>query len=65
MDSRNQRDGIPLGFGMALAENSEAMEVFSRLSEDQKNVIINGTQNIHSKQEMREYVSRLTGGMQG
>ena len=65
MNGGNLRDGIPLGFGMALAENSDAMEVFSRLSDDQKNVIINGTQNIHSKQEMREYVSRLTGSLQG
>lgn len=50
---------LPLGFGLALAQNTEAMEKFSNLSEAQKQEIINGTHAITSKSEMREYVSKI------
>ncbi|HBT64063.1 MAG TPA: hypothetical protein DEB10_05310 [Ruminococcaceae bacterium] len=51
--------GIPMGFGMALAQNAKAMDYFSSLSEDQRKSIIDGVQNVRSKQEMREYVNNM------
>jgi hypothetical protein len=54
--------GIPLGFGMALAQNYEAMSYFSALDEQQKQSIIEGTHGVRSKSEMRQYVSNLTNG---
>ena len=39
-----------MGLGMALAQNTEAMAYF----------VIDGTHDIHSKQEMRAYVERLS-----
>lgn len=51
--------GIPMGFGMALAQNSKAMDYFSSLPESQRKSIIDGTHNISSKQEMRAYVSNM------
>ena len=52
-------DGIPLGFGMLLAQNAEAMDRFSALSDEQKQLIIDGAAKVNSKQEMREYVNQI------
>lgn len=51
---------IPLGFHMALMQNPEALRYYSNLPEAQKQVIINGTHAIQSKEEMRRYVHNLT-----
>ena len=53
---------IPTGFGMALAQNSMAMSRFSNLSEPEKQVLIDGTHSISSKQEMRAYVDKIVQG---
>lgn len=52
---------LPLGFGMALAMNPEAMQKFAALSESRKQEIINGTHSVTSKEEMRRYVDRVLG----
>jgi hypothetical protein len=54
--------GIPLGFGMALAQNSEAMNYFASLNEQSKQDVINNCHGVQSKSEMRQYVSSLTEG---
>lgn len=51
--------GMPLGFGMALAQNPAAMQAFSSLPQSQKQEVIQGTHQIHSKQEMAAYVNQL------
>ncbi len=50
---------LPVGFGMALAQRPEAMEKFVSLSDDKKQEIINGTHQVSSKQEMRQYVDKI------
>lgn len=55
-----KHDEMPMGFSMALAQNPEAMQKFSMLSEDKKKQIIDGTHSVKSKQEMHEYVNRIT-----
>ena len=50
---------LPLGFAMSLAQNSDAMEYFSHLTEEEKQSIIEHTHQIQSKQEMRDYVNQL------
>lgn len=55
-------DGIPLGFGMLLAQNAEAMDHFSTLSDEQKQSIIDGAAKVNSKKEMREYVNQIGNG---
>jgi len=52
-------DGIPLGLGMALAQNIRAMEIFSNLGEAERQGIIDRTHGIGSKEEMREFVDNL------
>ena len=54
-----KRDEMPMGLSMALAQNPEAMQKFTMLSEDKKKQIIDGTHSIRSKQEMHEYVNKL------
>lgn len=53
-------DEIPLGLGMALAQNMDAMRVFSSLSESSRQNVIDRSRQVNSKQEMEHLVSRLT-----
>lgn len=52
-------DDIPLGFGMALAQNSEAMSRFSAMTDEQRRRLIEGTHSVRSKKEMKAYVDRI------
>ncbi len=52
-------DDLPLGFGMAPAQNTRAMEYFSALPEQKKQEIIAHTHQIRSKNEMHAYVQDL------
>ena len=60
----NKKD-LPLGFGMALAQNEPAMKRFEALSEAQKNDVINRTHKINSKYEMQCLVNSLSEGTLG
>ena len=50
---------LPLGFGMALAQNEAAMKRFESLSETEKQAVLAKTHSVHSKQEMRQLVDGL------
>ena len=50
---------LPLGFGMALAQNESAMARFEALSESEKEAVIQKTHNVTSKAEMRSLVNSL------
>lgn len=50
---------LPTGFGAALMQNPTAREAFIQLPEAAQLEIINGTQSIRSKEEMRKYVSAI------
>ncbi len=52
---------VPLGFGMALAQNPDAMDVFSALTEPQRRQVLDKSRRIRSKAEMRSYVDSLVG----
>jgi len=51
--------GMPLGLGMALAQNLEAMNYFSSLPKQKQQEIISHTHQIQSKSEMQSYVESL------
>ncbi len=51
---------LPLGFGMALAQNEAAMHRFESLSEAEKQAVLRHAHKIHSKAEMRQLVSGLS-----
>ena len=48
--------GMPMGLGMALAEDLDAMNYFSSLSPEQQHRVMEHTHDIHSKEEMQAYV---------
>jgi uncharacterized protein YdeI (YjbR/CyaY-like superfamily) len=60
---KNMVDGpeMPLGLGMALAQNREAMDRFAALSPGQQQSFLLKTRAIHSKEEMQALVQTLLG----
>ena len=50
---------LPLGLGMALAQNEAAMKRFEALSEAEKQALIERTHTVSSKSEMRRLVDSL------
>ena len=50
---------MPLGLGLALAQNIKAMNRFADLSPQQQQQMINQTHQIHSKQEMKAFVQQF------
>ncbi len=51
---------VPLGLGMALAQNVDAMRVFGGLKPSQQQYIIEKTRSISSKKEMQSFVDGLS-----
>lgn len=52
---------LPLGLGMALAQNEAAMQKFESMSDSQKQSVISAASNVNSKREMQQLVSNLSG----
>ncbi len=50
---------VPIGFGMALAVNEPAMNAYSKMTEAQKQEIINKAHNVRSEREMHDLVNSL------
>lgn len=61
MDDKNlvNGTGIPIGLGMALAQNQDAMTYYSSLEDEKKKEIIEHTHQISSKNEMQDFVSHI------
>ena len=53
---------IPIGFGLALAQNTAAMNRYAHLSEPQKQDILNKAHNVRSEKEMHDLVNSLANG---
>ncbi len=54
-------DEVPLGFGMALAQNAKALEAFGNMDERQKQRVLYDARHVHSKEEMQNVVDRIGG----
>lgn len=50
---------VPMGFGMALAMNFNAMNAYSALSEEEKKAILDKAHNAQSEEEMHQLVNSL------
>lgn len=50
---------VPLGFGMALAMNANAMNAYSGMTEMQKQAILDRAHQARSQQEMHEIVNSI------
>ena len=53
---------LPLGLGMAFMQNLSAFDAFSRLTEYEKREFINGAHDVRTREEMRDYVLKLSDG---
>ena len=53
---------VPIGFGMALAQNTAAMNCYSRLPQEKKQEILNRAHNVRSEMEMYTLVANLANG---
>lgn len=62
MDIFNPLVDLPMGLGMALTQDLDAMEHFAALSPDAQRRIIDQTHSIDSKSEMRAFVRRIAAG---
>ena len=52
---------VPIGFGMALAQNYDAMSAYAAMPDDQKQVILNKAHNARSEREMHQLVAGIAG----
>ena len=50
---------VPIGFGMALAMNPNAMNAYSAMTEAQKQAILHKAHHASSEQEMRQIVNSI------
>ena len=51
---------VPIGFGMALAMNPQALNAYSAMSEEQKQQILNKAHNARSEKEMHDIVNSMS-----
>lgn len=51
---------VPIGFGMALAQNEEAMNAFAMMTREEKQAIWNKAHHARSEQEMDQIVAGIT-----
>ena len=50
---------VPIGFGMALAMNPSALNAYSAMTEEQKQVVLNKAHNARSEKEMHRIVHSI------
>lgn len=50
---------VPIGFGMALAQNEKAVNAYAMLTKEQKQAILQKAHNARSEKEMRQIVSSI------
>lgn len=53
---------LPLGFGMALAQNEAAMKQFESLSDSEKQAVLQQARGVNSKREMQQLVAGIVNG---
>lgn len=54
-----QGGDLPIGFGLSLAANAKSMEVFSNMSDAQKEETVRKSRQMHSRAEMENFVNQL------
>ena len=47
---------VPIGFGMALAQNEKAVNAYAMMTKEQKNAILAKAHNARSQEEMHRIV---------
>lgn len=50
---------LPIGFTMELALHSDTLNRFAKLTKTEQNSIVDGAREMHSHEEMRNYVENM------
>lgn len=50
---------VPIGFGMALAQNETAVNAYAMMTKEQKNAILERAHKARSEQEMHQIVDSI------
>lgn len=58
LGNQNFKD-LPVGFGLALAQNLNALDKFSSMTNEKQKEIVEGAKQVSSKKEMRSYVDNI------
>lgn len=53
---------LPLGFGMALAQNEAAMQQFESMTDSEKQALLQQARGVNSKREMQQLVAGIVSG---
>lgn len=53
---------LPLGFGMALAQNEAAMQQFESMTDSEKQAVLQQARGVNSKREMQQLVAGIVSG---
>ncbi|MGM9605275.1 MAG: hypothetical protein ACI3XG_09425 [Faecousia sp.] len=53
---------VPIGFGLALAMNEPAMQAYAKMTEAQKQAILNQAHQARSKRQMQDIVAAIAAG---
>lgn len=53
---------LPLGFGMALAQNEAAMQQFESMTDSEKQAVLQQARGVNSKREMQQLVAGIVNG---
>lgn len=51
---------LPIGFGLSLAANERSMEAFAAMSDAQKEVAVEKSRSMRTREEMEQYVNSLS-----
>ena len=54
-----QGGDMPIGFGLSLAANAKSMEAFSNMSDAQKQATVQQSRQMHTREDMERFVSKL------
>ena len=50
---------LPIGFGLSLAANEKSMEVFSDMSDGQKEATVQKSRQMHTREDMEVFVNDM------
>ena len=57
-----RNEELPIGFTMALAQHSDALSHFSKLSRQEQEKVIDEAKQKHTREEMRNFVESMFQG---
>ena len=50
---------MPMGFGLSLAANAKSMEAFAKMSDVEKEAVVERSRQMHTKADMEKFVNGL------